>query len=112
VRQGARFLVNVTNDQWFGRSPAPYQHLTMGVFRAVENRVGIARAANTGVSCIIEPTGRITHATPLFQPGTIHGSVRLGHGTTFYNRHGDWILGVSAGLTGLLLLAPARRRRS
>jgi apolipoprotein N-acyltransferase len=96
IRSGADFLVNVTNDQWFGRSPAPYQHLTMCVFRAIENRVGIARAANTGVTCLIDPTGRIQQATELFQPAVVQGNVQLVKGQTFYTRYGDWILGVAA----------------
>jgi len=109
VRHGARFLVNITNDQWFGRSPAPYQHLTMAVFRAVENRVGVARAANTGVSGLIDRTGRIREATGLFVPATVTGSVDVGTGETFYTRHGDWILLLSAALLALAVL-PALRR--
>ena len=112
VRRGARFLVNVTNDQWFGPSAAPWQHLTMAVFRCVENRVGMARAANTGISCLIDPTGLIHDATPLFQAATLQADVRLGTETTLYTRWGDWILGFSllVALVGLgrgLFLRPA-----
>jgi apolipoprotein N-acyltransferase len=57
VRRGARFLVNITNDAWYKLTPAPYQHLAASVFRAVENRVFLVRAANTGVSTFIAPTG-------------------------------------------------------
>src|SRR5206468_11417560 len=56
---GADILVNLTNDGWFGRSPAPFQHLAMSVFRAVENRTYLVRAANTGISAIVAPDGRI-----------------------------------------------------
>ncbi|NQU95948.1 MAG: apolipoprotein N-acyltransferase [Candidatus Omnitrophica bacterium] len=59
VKKGARFLVNITNDAWFGKSPALYQHAQGSVFRAVENRVPVIRAANTGFSCIIDHRGKI-----------------------------------------------------
>lgn len=106
VTDGARFLVNVTNDQWFGNSGAPWQHLTLAIFRSVETRTGLARAANTGVSCIIDPVGRIRLATPLFEPALVVGEVVLGPEIpTFYVRHGDWILGVGLfmALVGALL---------
>ncbi|MFQ5692846.1 MAG: apolipoprotein N-acyltransferase, partial [Nitrospinota bacterium] len=66
VREGARFLVNITNDAWFGRSAAPYQHMAMAALRAVENRVPLVRAANTGITGVVDATGRIREATDLF----------------------------------------------
>ncbi|MBI3326717.1 MAG: apolipoprotein N-acyltransferase, partial [Nitrospinae bacterium] len=66
VRHGAQFLVNITNDAWFGRSPASYQHLSMVVFRAIETRLPVVRAANTGISAVIDPTGRLVQQTDLF----------------------------------------------
>lgn len=110
VRKGAEFLVNITNDQWFGRSAAPYQHLTMAVFRAIENNVGIARAANTGVTCLIEPTGAIRRGTRLFERATVAGAVRLAGRPTFYTRHGDWIL-ILCGLAVAAGSLAAWRRR-
>jgi apolipoprotein N-acyltransferase len=89
VRDGAQLLVNITNDGWYGRSSAPYQHLSMAVFRAVENGVPLVRAANTGISAIIDKKGNITHTTPLFQEAFVTGEVILGTGGTIYTRIGD-----------------------
>ena len=59
IKAGARFLVNITNDAWYKKTPAAYQHLAASVFRAVENRVFLIRAANTGISAFISPEGKI-----------------------------------------------------
>jgi len=91
VRQGSDLLVNITNDAWFGRSSAPYQHLAMTRFRAIENRVWIARAANTGISALIAPSGRITARSPLFETLYVSGGVGLGARPTLYTRLGDWL---------------------
>ena len=63
VKNGANFLVNITNDAWFGKSAASYQHMSMGAMRAVENRVPIVRVANTGVSGTISATGKLKDET-------------------------------------------------
>jgi apolipoprotein N-acyltransferase len=89
VRQGSGLLVNVTNDAWFGNSSAPWQHLAMVRFRAVENRVWIARAANTGISAFIAPSGQILAATGLFVPATATVEVGLGARPGLYARTGD-----------------------
>jgi apolipoprotein N-acyltransferase len=90
VRQGAQFLVNITNDAWFGDSPASYQHLSMVVFRAVENRVPVVRAANTGISAVIDATGRLSQQTDLFRRTWIKGRISIAEGRpTFYTRRGD-----------------------
>jgi len=90
VREGSRLLVNITNDAWFGRSSAPYQHLSMTVFRAVENRVPLVRAANTGISSIIDSKGCIREMTPLFRQTSLSGEIRFGTRHTIYNRFGDF----------------------
>jgi apolipoprotein N-acyltransferase len=89
VREGSDLLVNITNDAWFGRSSAPYQHLAMTRFRAVENRIWLARAANTGISAIVSPSGRIVARSLLFERLALHGPVGLGARPTFYTRYGD-----------------------
>jgi len=90
ILHGAEFLVNITNDAWFGKSAASYQHMDMAALRAVENRVAIVRAANTGISGTIDPTGAIRQATKLFTEDIVITEIRLHKGEkTFYTRHGD-----------------------
>ncbi len=71
VVQGANILANITNDAWFGRSSAPTQHLAMTILRAIENRRSLARAANTGISALISPTGEILASSHLFKEATL-----------------------------------------
>lgn len=85
---GANLLVTITNDAWFGRSSAPWQHLAMGVFRAVETRKTLIRAANTGISAFIDPMGRIEGASPLFTEYARSQPVALLNGLTCYVRWG------------------------
>jgi apolipoprotein N-acyltransferase len=89
TRAGAQFLVNITNDAWFGRSGAPYQHLAMAAVRAVENGTYLVRAANTGITAIIAPSGEILRETPLFTEAAMTGTIRLRQGQTPYSRYGD-----------------------
>lgn len=110
-QDGCRLLVNMTNDAWFGKTSAPYQHLSMLTFRAVENRLWIARAANTGFSAIIDSTGRITNRFPLFQSGGIYATIPLREEKTFYSRHGDLLI-VFCGLvffTGIIFWIAKKR---
>ena len=108
VNHGADLLVNVTNDAWFGRSGAPGQHLQMAVFRAVEERTGMARAANTGISALIQPTGEITARTGLFTMTQITGKVYPKLFRTFYARHGDVFAWACAALAAAGLALAAR----
>src|SRR6185369_11325697 len=73
VRNGATWIVNVTNDEWFGNSSALYQHAAMAVFRAVENHVPLARCANTGLTLIADANGRVTKRIPVFEATTLVG---------------------------------------
>ena len=91
-QEGCRILVNMTNDAWFGRTSAPYQHLSMLVFRAVENRVWIARAANTGFSAFIDSTGRIAKRIPCFKPEGFMLKFPCVGRKNFYTHYGDLIL--------------------
>ena len=108
---GADFMVTITNDAWVGRSSAPYQHFGMVVFRAVENRLAFARAANTGVSGFIDQTGRITEATPIFSELALSGKIPVGRTPTFYSRHGDVFAYACVIIAGTLLIIARFRRR-
>jgi apolipoprotein N-acyltransferase len=111
VRAGSRLLVNITNDAWFGRSSAPYQHLSMTVLRAVENRVPLVRAANTGVTAIIDSKGHIRGMTQLFKEAYLTGEIRLGEGETFYTRHGDIFAGLCLVFSAVFVLLAFRNKK-
>lgn len=90
VKNGASILVNLTNDAWFGMTSAPYQHLSMCVFRAVENRRPFVRSANTGFSAFIDSFGRITARSGLFCEDALTERVRTDcRNITFYTKYGD-----------------------
>jgi len=94
IKGGANFLVTITNDAWFGRTSAPYQHFSIATFRAVENRVFIVRAANTGITGFIDPKGKIINQGGIFTEEAMNGVIRLSSQKTFYTLYGDifsWI---------------------
>lgn len=89
ANSGAAILANLTNDAWYGRTSAPYQHFSMAVFRAVENRRALVRAANTGISGFIDPVGRNSGTTSLFEKTTTIQELPLMDGRTLYMKWGD-----------------------
>lgn len=115
TRRGAGLLVSVTNDGWYGRTSAPYQHFAMVTLRAVENDVYVVRAANTGISAVIDPRGRVLARTRLFERTALVRDVALPEATnggrTFYARHGDvFAWGCLAASVLLTLRARLKRR--
>jgi len=108
VREGAGWLVNVTNDAWFGDTAAPWQHLAMARMRSVEFRRPMVRAANTGVSAVIDATGASTAELGLFRRGTLAAEVRPGSGQTVYAKTGDIFEISCAILAFLITFAPLR----
>jgi len=115
VRKGAEFLVTITNDAWFGRTSAPYQHLAQAVFRAVETRRWVLRAANTGISAVIDPLGRKRKETGLFQTEAFVSPFGLMKGVTPYVRFGDmliWACTVFMALSTLQAIGLDRSSRS
>jgi apolipoprotein N-acyltransferase len=115
VLDGARLLTTITNDAWYGWSSAPYQHFEQAAMRAIESGRYLARSANTGITAIVDPYGRVTARTAMFEPGVVIGEVRLLSGFTFYARVGDVFAHVCIALTVLALVSAgraARRRRA
>ncbi len=92
VRNGAQVLVNITNDAWYERTSAPFQHFAFYVFRAIETDRFLLRSANTGISGIIDPKGRIQAQTPIFVETVLRGSFSLKDTKTFYVRYGDYFI--------------------
>jgi apolipoprotein N-acyltransferase len=111
VLDGADFLLNITNDAWFGKSQAPLQHASMAVFRAVEHRIGIGRAANTGISTFIDRCGRMHQSTKLFTERIVVGQIEKRGSPTFYTRHGDFVAWLCAAAAAALLAGAAAGSR-
>ncbi len=104
VREGSQLLTTITNDAWYGRSAAPYQHFQQARVRAVETGRYLIRSANTGISAIIDPYGRIVVQSPLFETGTWTGDVRWLDGITPYVRIGDSLAWACTMVTVILLV--------
>ena len=106
TRNGAGLLVNITNDAWYGRTSAPWQHFSMSVFRAVENKRSLVRSANTGISGFIDPVGRIMESTQLYEDAVLTRAMPIVRETTLYTQYGDWF----AMLCLLIVLAALLKR--
>jgi apolipoprotein N-acyltransferase len=111
VKRGSELIVVITNDGWFGESSAPFQHLRMGVVRAVENRRYMVRTANTGISAIIDPYGRIEARTPIGVRMFLDGTAHFRSDRTFYTQHGDVFAYVNAVITAAVTVALVYDRR-
>src|SRR5262249_15021199 len=109
VREGSELLTTITNDAWFGRTSAPYQHFAQASMRAIEEGRYLVRSANTGISGIVDPYGRVLAQTDIFRPAVLVGSVRLLRKSTLYMRIGDALAYASVCVT-VVLLVLARRR--
>jgi len=110
--RGASLLVNITNDAWFGDSSAPHQHFAMAAMRAIENRRYMIRSANTGISGIIDPYGRILQSTDIFVPALIFGKVKHIQEQTFYTRHGDLLIYAAISVCIVSFVLAIFRRRT
>jgi len=108
VSGGSEMLTTITNDAWFGPTSAPYQHFEQASMRAIEEGRYLVRAANTGISGIVDPYGRVVARTGIFQPAIVVGEARFLRTSTFYARHGD-ILAYASVLATALMLMFARR---
>jgi len=113
VQQGAGFMVNITNDGWFRDSAELDEHLAVCAFRAVENRVPIARCANTGISALIAPDGRIAQRAPRDSEQRLIGALSMTSLKAFYTQHGDvfaWLC--TAGCVGVVIAGFRRKSAS
>lgn len=91
VKNGANFLAIITNDGWWGDTPGYKQHLIYGALRAIETRRWVARSANTGISCFINPLGEIVQATTWWTSDIIKQNITLNSEQTFYTKYGDYV---------------------
>jgi len=105
VKMGAGFLVTITNDGWYGTSAAPYQHFSLAVFRAVENRRYLLRSATTGISGVIDPYGRVIAKSKLHTTTFINAEINPRKSFTFYTKYGDILpyIGLTLSLIFLIL---------
>ncbi|MCL5290990.1 MAG: apolipoprotein N-acyltransferase [Actinobacteria bacterium] len=111
VRAGARVGLVITNDGWFGETSAADQHFELARFRAVENGIYVAQAANTGITGIIDPKGRVIEKTRLNERTILRGAIGYSVGTTFYAKFADVIPFVHFGIVGAAIASHIRRRR-
>jgi apolipoprotein N-acyltransferase len=106
---GSEMLTTITNDAWFGPTSAPYQHFEQASMRAIEEGRYLVRSANTGISGIVDPYGRVVERTGIFQPAVVVGDARFLRTSTFYARHGDVLAYASVLATAALLLFARRQ---
>jgi apolipoprotein N-acyltransferase len=104
VSGGANLIVVITNDGWWGETPGFRQHENYARLRAVETRRWVARSANTGISCIIDPYGRVISPQGWDTASAIKGQITLGGEMTFYVQHGDWLYRIASVFASLLIL--------
>jgi apolipoprotein N-acyltransferase len=109
VRRGSELLTTITNDAWFGRTSAPYQHFAQASMRAVEEGRYLVRSANTGVSGIVDPYGRVLERSEIYQQTVIVADARFLTASTVYARFGD-LFAYGSTLMTAILLAMSRRR--
>ena len=114
VHEGAEFLVNITDDSWFGKTSGPFQHAQMTIFRSIENRRALVRCANTGVSMVVDPYGRVLKKTKIFTRKLLLERLPLRRDLTLYTRFGDlfaWLC-VGVSLLGFSASAKSKLKRS
>lgn len=108
---GAELLVTITNDAWFGATSAPYQHFSMAVFRAVETRLYLVRSANTGISGIVDPAGRIVAQTGIYQEDSLKDYVKFVKIPTLYDKCGDVLVAICFVLMMIFVMKGILTRR-
>jgi apolipoprotein N-acyltransferase len=109
VRQGSELLTTITNDAWYGESSAPFQHFEMAALRSIEQGRYLVRAANTGITGIVDPYGRVLARTSLGETTVVVGEARFIQAKTLYATMGDRVAHAAIVLTALALIAASRR---
>ncbi len=104
VRRNADFIAVVTNDSWYGNTSGPYQHKEISVLRAVENRRSVVRAANGGISCLIDPSGKTISETNMFEKTVLLVDVPLNNSATFYTRN-PYLVPIICSIISLFMIA-------
>jgi apolipoprotein N-acyltransferase len=112
VRAGSELLTTITNDAWFGSTSAPYQHFEQASMRAIEEGRYLVRSANTGISGIVDPYGRVLERSDLFQRAVLVGQARFLQVSTLYAQAGDVFAYACVTLTGVMLVFAPRSRTS
>jgi len=105
VNRGAEFLVFITNDSWWGNTSGARQHCQFAVLRAIENRRWVVRCANGGISCFIDPSGKVYDRTQMYTEASITRSIEPRTELTFYSRHGDWLPRITGMISAFMLAA-------
>jgi apolipoprotein N-acyltransferase len=104
VRKGANILTVITNDGWWGNTPGYKQHMNYARLRAIETRKWVARSANTGISCFIDPLGNVIDPRPWDTPASIKHSIPVDNRQTFFVQHGDMLSKATIVVSILLIL--------
>jgi apolipoprotein N-acyltransferase len=112
VEGGSQLLTTITNDGWYGQSSAPYQHFALASMRAIEQGRYLARAANTGISGVVDPYGRVVQRSAIFEQVGVVEDVRLLTSRTIYSRLGDLVAYLAMAITAAALLTLGRRRKT
>jgi apolipoprotein N-acyltransferase len=112
VLRGSQLLTTITNDGWYGYSSAPYQHFELASMRAIEQGRYLARAANTGISGIVDPYGHVVQRSAIFEQAGLVGEARVLTGRTIYAAIGDVVAYASIALTVVALVGVRRVRGS
>ncbi|OGF62383.1 MAG: apolipoprotein N-acyltransferase [Candidatus Fischerbacteria bacterium RBG_13_37_8] len=113
VKKGSELLTTITNDAWFGETSAAYQHFAMATIRTIENKRYLVRSANTGISGIINPVGRIIHESDVFTEFVIIDKISFLKEHTFYTKYGDWIcyLSICMMLLSMIIAVRIQKRK-
>ncbi|MFC1485092.1 apolipoprotein N-acyltransferase [bacterium] len=111
VREGAQVLINISNDAWYLDTSAPYQHFSFNIFRAIENRRYLVRAANTGISAFVDPFGRVINSLDIYKRGSLSHKTPVLTYDTFYSKYGNIFIYLAIFYCGFYFLLQKKRSK-